>query len=134
MKNSGIINKGVVAGDNVNVSDNSRGKRNMNINHVTGSVIQQDGAERVVEKQEQQITQMFEAFLAELKSFHVYIERQDDYIRELGDHLKSIVHHSYERNERNMDRVDKMIERVTEMDRRIQDRADRVIDILERKL
>lgn len=127
-----------------------KGKNNVNVSGGTsgitgvmtgGTIVHNDGTDRVIEKQEQQVAHMFEAFMVELRGFHEYILRQDDQIKHQDDHLNEIVKHSYLRNERNMERFDtqfaqqnELIRMVVEQNKRTQDRADRLLDILEKKL
>lgn len=100
-----------------------------------------EGKDKVIEKQEQQVLHMFEAFMVELRGFHEYTQRQDD-------HLDNIVKKSYLRNERNMERIDKLFEQqknlieqqnsliqlISNQNERTQQRADKMIDLLEKKL
>jgi transcriptional antiterminator len=136
--------------DRINVSGSYNrdvGNRETHLHNLIGEMSggifhhSDEGKNQVIEKQEQQILQIFETFLTELRQFHEYIVRQDDYIKKQDDHLNNIVSKSYLRNERNMERIDKLIEQqnsllkiLNEQNEKTQDRADRLLALLEKKM
>lgn len=111
------------------------------VGQVHGDFHSDAGKDKLIETQEQQVLRMFEAFMVELREFHGYIQRQDDYIKRQDEHLDNIVNKSYLRNERNMERMDKdrerldiLIQIIDRQNQKVQDRADRLLDLLEKKL
>lgn len=99
------------------------------------------GIDRVIEKQEKEVSQMFETLLSELHSFHEISKRRDEYVVKQDEYISSIVKHSFLRNRENMERIDKLVEQqndlirvMAEQNKRTQEQADRLLDLLEKKL
>jgi hypothetical protein len=100
-----------------------------------------EGKDKFIEKQEEQVSKSYLILCEELKQFHHELERKDEY-------LKSIVAKSFHRNEQNLERIDQSIRIINEntsqmseiikiialQNEKIQDRADKLMEILNRKL
>jgi hypothetical protein len=124
-----------------NVSKNSGFVGNMSGGSV--DIHHDESKDKVIEKQEQQVINMFTALIEELKGFHEVGERRDDRIKEQDAYIASIVKHSYLRNEENMKRIDKdrerldklieqhqsLIQTISYQNQKIQDRADKLFDL-----
>jgi len=96
-----------------------------------------EGKDKVIEKQEREVEQMFKVLIDELHEFYEIGKYKDEYIKHQDEYLSHIIKESYLRNERNMERLDKVIEQQTKLielvnsqSAKINDRADKLIDAL----
>lgn len=139
------------------VTISQHGRRNVQVSgQVTGLVGDMHGGtfnhnggkDQVIERQEKEVSRMFEVVLDEIHGFQDaskrhddYVVRQDDYIKKQDEYVANIIKNSYLRNRENMERIDKLIEAqnnlmtiIVDQDRRIQDRADRLFELMEKKI